>query len=334
MIGAVVFDMFNMAQGMKKWIFLGTVFGLGAVMAWWLLPASKIVKQDCSKEYPFISSDIDCQSIDEKANQVEGLHKTITQVVESEKGQHHIIRASVFYRDLNTRRWFGVNDLDKFYPASLIKLPIAIMYYKVAELEPYIFDNTLQIPADMGDNSDQHYPPADPLLAGQTYSIREMIRHMLIYSDNAPFSALYDGGKLFRDKILSDLGIYSPPTGQSQEMWNVTARSYANIFRMLYNASYVNITSANEILSLLSQSTFKNGIVAGVPGSVKVSHKFGEAEGTLADGTVQSRILNDCGIVYKPDAPYILCLMLEGQDYGDMEKVMQRISHEAYDIAL
>ena len=301
-------------------------------MAWWLLPASKIVKQDCSREYPFISSDIDCQSIDEKANQVEGLHKAITQVVESEKGKHHIIRASVFYRDLNTRRWFGVNDLDRFYPASLIKLPIAIMYYKVAELEPYILDNKLQIPADMGDNSDQHYPPADPLLAGQTYSIREMIRHMLIYSDNAPFSTLYDGAKLFRGKILSDLGIYDPPVGEEQEVWNVTARSYANIFRMLYNASYVNITSANEILSLLSQSSFKNGIVAGLPGSVKVAHKFGEAEGTLADGTVQSRILNDCGIVYKPDAPYILCIMAEGKEYAEIEQVIQHISREAYDM--
>jgi beta-lactamase class A len=291
-------------------------------------------KQECSKTYPFISRDIDCQNIDEKVNQVEGLRKTITKIVDDEKGARHIIRGSIFYRDLNTRRWFGVNDTDAFYPASLIKLPIAIMYYKVAELEPYILDKELAIPADMGDNSDQHYPPAEPLLPGKTYEVREMIRHMLVYSDNAPFSTLYEGGSLFRDKILSDLGIYDPPAEKKEEVWNVTARSYANIFRMLYNASYVNVHSANEILDLLSQSTFQNGIVAGVPKSVTVAHKFGEVAWTKEDGAVQSRILNDCGIVYKSDAPYILCMMLEGREYAEMEQVMQRISEEAYDIAL
>jgi beta-lactamase class A len=317
----------------SKYIFFLGAFLVGGILVWSFSYFSRPMKQSCSNDYPFISGEIDCQNIDEKTNQVEGLRHDITQIIDNEKSQQHIIRASVFYRDLNTRRWFGVNDIDKFYPASLIKLPISIMYYKIAEMEPYIFDKELQIPSDEGDNSDQHYPPADPLLPGKTYTIKEMIRHMLIYSDNAPFSVLYDGGKLFRDKILSDLGVYEPPAGQSQEMWNVTARSYANIFRMLYNASYVSVQSANEILNTLSQSTFKNGIVAGVPETVKVSHKFGEAEGVQSDGTVQSRILNDCGIVYKPNTPYILCLMIEGQDYAQMETVMQKISKGAYNIA-
>lgn len=321
-----------MSAKYSKYLFaFGAVF-TGGFLVWIFIPSTVMHKQDCSQKYPFISEEIDCETIDETINQVEGLHRDITKIIDEERAERHIIRASVFYRDLNTRRWFGINDTDKFYPASLIKLPISIMYYKVAELEPYILDKKLQIPADQSDNSDQHYPPGEPLVAGETYTIKEMIRHMLVYSDNAPFSVLYEGGQLFVDKILSDLGIYSPPAGQSQEMWNVSARSYANIFRMLYNASYIDVESANEVLSLLSQSMFKNGIVAGVPSHVKVAHKFGEAEGTQSDGVVVSRILNDCGIVYKSDAPYILCLMMEGQDYDQMEKVMERISKDAYSI--
>ncbi len=205
------------------------------------------------------------------------------------------------------------------------------MYYKVAELEPYILDKKIVLPSETDDNSDQHYPPADPLLPGEEYPLRELVRHMLVYSDNAPFSVLYEGGKLFRDKILSDLGILSPPTDQAQEVWNVSARSYANIFRILYNASYLNVQSSNEVLDLLSQSTFKKGIVAGVPKGVTVSHKFGEAAGTLEDGTVQSLILNDCGIVYKPEEPFILCVMLEGHEYSQMEKVIERVTQSSYD---
>lgn len=310
------------------------VFGLGALFFWLAFFPDEKRGQDCSGDYPFISSEIDCEHIDEKINEVEGLRKVITLMIEDEKSKQHLIRASVFYRDLNTRRWFGVNDIERFYPASLIKLPVAIMYYKVAELEPYILEKELAIPADMGDNSDQHYPPAEPLLPGETYTIREMIRHMLVYSDNAPFSMLYEGGGLFREKILSDLGVYEPPIEKRQEVWNVTTRSYANIFRMLYNASYLDVRSANEILSFLSHSTFRNGIVAGVPKSVTVAHKFGEVEWTQADGVVQSRVLHDCGIVYKESAPYILCMMLEGREYAEMERVMKRISEEAYDIAL
>lgn len=315
-----------------KHFFLLGAFLLGGLSVWGYFYFSRSIEQDCSKEYPLINSEIDCQNIEEKINRVEGLNRDIAKIVDEEKRQGRIIRASVFYRDLNTRRWFGINDTDRFYPASLIKLPIAIMYYKVAELEPYIFDKELQIPTDGGDNSDQHYPPIDPLLPGETYTLKEMIRHMLVYSDNAPFSILYEGGALFRNKILSDLGVYEPPAEQGQEVWNVSARSYANIFRMLYNASYVNVQSANEILSFLSQSMFKNGIVAGVPNTVKVAHKFGEAEGVTEDGSVHSRILNDCGIVYKRESPYILCLMMEGQEYSQIEQVMERISRSAYSI--
>ncbi len=328
--GGVIRTDFFMVAIMKKHVLFACMFGLGAFLVWLVFVPEKKMRQDCSNEYPFISNEIDCQSVDEVANQVNSLQRSVAAIVDDEKRLGHVVRVSVFYRDLNTRRWFGVNDLDRFYPASLIKLPVSIMYYKVADLEPYIFDKTLRIPDDVGDNSDQQYPPAEPLLPGESYTIRDMIRHMLIYSDNAPFSVLYDGGKLFREKILSDLGVYDPPADQKQEEWNVSARSYAGIFRMLYNASYLSIRSANEILDLLSQSTFRNGIVAGIPSGVRVSHKFGEAEGVGRDGSVQSRILNDCGIVYKPESPYILCLMLEGRDYGDMERVMQRISKEAY----
>jgi len=319
-----------MLKILQKSIFPLGAFLAGGFLVWFFLCSKIPVKKTCNEKYAFLSKEIDCENIDEKVNQIENLHGDIQQIVDEEKKVNHIMRASVFYRDLNTRRWFGINDMDKFYPASLIKLPIAIMYYKMAELEPDVFDKILKIPEDIGDNSDQHYPPAEPLLAGKSYSIREMIRHMLQYSDNAPFSTLADAGKVFREKVLSDLSIYEPTVEEGGGAWSITARTYANIFRMLYNASYVNVRSANELLDILSQSTFINGIVAGVPKDVPVAHKFGEAVGMESDGTVKSLILNDCGIVYKKDDPYILCVMTEGKDYAEMEKTIQRISQTVY----
>jgi beta-lactamase class A len=318
---------------LQKLIFPLLAFVLGGFLIWLFLrpkTADILPKKACNYQYSFLSDQIDCENIDEKANQIENLHSGIQQIVDEEKSSKHIIRASIFYRDLNSRRWFGVNDIDKFYPASLIKLPIAIMYYKIAELEPGVFDKELKIPEDEGDNSDQYYPPVESLIAGKTYPIKELIRHMLEYSDNAPFSTLADAGKVFREKVLSDLSIYEPPAEEGEGAWSITARSYANIFRMLYNASYVNVRSANEILETLSRSTFDRGIVAGVPKGVPVAHKFGEAAGMDGDSNVKSLILNDCGIVYKKDSPYILCIMTEGTDYPSLEKTIQRISETIY----
>ncbi|MDP2815907.1 MAG: serine hydrolase [Rectinemataceae bacterium] len=121
-----------------------------------------------------------------------------------------------------------------------------------------------------------------------------------------------------------------PPTDSGMEAWNITARSYANIFRILYNASYLNVKSSNEILDLLSQSKFDKGITAGVPDGTKVAQKFGEAN-ELKDGE-EFHILNNCGIVYKPKNPYILCVLIEGKEYGNMEKVMQRIATSSYSV--
>lgn len=56
--------------------------------------------------------------------------------------------------------------------------------------------------------------------------------------------------------------------------------------------------------------------------------KFGEAN-EMKDGE-ELHILNNCGIVYKPENPYILCILTEGKDYGDMENAIQRIVKSSY----
>ncbi|MEI8097076.1 MAG: serine hydrolase [Candidatus Moraniibacteriota bacterium] len=319
-----------MSERIKKYSFLIFAFVFGAGVVWWFVPVLRPATQDCSKNYPFVSSEIDCETIDEKINQVENLKGDINTIVDEEKTNGHIVRASVFYRDLNTRRWFGIDDIDKFFPASLIKLPVSIMYYKVAELDPTIMDQKLEIAkaTDGGGDNTIHYAPVQTLTEGKSYPVKEMIHSVLVYSDNTPFSTLLNAAELFRSRVLSDLGVYDPPTDSGVEAWNITARSYANIFRILYNASYLNVKSSNEILDLLSQSKFDKGITKGVPSGTKVAQKFGEAN-EMKDGQ-ELHILNNCGIVYKPENPYILCVLTEGKDYGDMEKVIQRIATSSY----
>jgi beta-lactamase class A len=317
----------------SSYLLLLAAFAIGAFSMWTFDEPEQVKSNNCDKEYPFISQDVDCTTIDQAADQVNTLHEKVDKMVHDEQGAHHIDRASVFYRDLNTRRWFGVNDNQAYYPGSLVKLPLAMAYYKLAELQPGILDETLMIPKDVvvADNTDQHYPPADPLSSGVSYPISELIRHMLVYSDNTPFSPLMDTGKLFVSKAFHDLGVDEVKDGDTVTGWTSSVRTYAGALRSLYNTAYLNAEYSNEILSLLSQSTFVNGSVSGVPQGVKVAHKFGEGTGVTSDDKTVSHTLNDCGIVYKPEAPFIICVMTEGQDFSQMEKVIQEITKESYD---
>ncbi|MEP7162359.1 MAG: serine hydrolase [Candidatus Moraniibacteriota bacterium] len=308
--------------------FLGGVF----LWAWNVDSVGNKENSVCGKQYPFLDAKIDCIKSDEASDQIESSRKAVEKIVNDEISAHRIDRASVFYRDLNTRRWFGVNDTTEYYPGSLVKLPVSMGYYKLSELQPELLNKKIVIPVEdvVSGNTDQHYPPQDPLVADTPYTVAEMIRHMIVYSDNAPFGPLMDHGRGFVEKSLTDLGLTEMREGEMITGWRTSVRTYAGALRALYSASYLNMENSNAILSLLSQSTFMKGIVSGVPSGIKVSHKFGEGTGTTVDNTVLTYTLNDCGIVYKPGHPFILCVMTESQDFTQMETVIQEISRASY----
>jgi len=56
-----------------------------------------------------------------------------------------------------------------------------------------------------------------------------------------------------------------------------------------------------------------------------VSHKFGE--GGVMGG---ERQLQDCGIVYYPGRPYLLCVMAKGTKLENLEKFIKAVSRLVY----
>ena len=63
-----------------------------------------------------------------------------------------------------------------------------------------------------------------------------------------------------------------------------------------------------------------------LPKNIIVAHKFGES-GELGK-EVQ---LHDCGIVYSPQHPYLICVMTKGKDFKNLENVIRSISKIAYE---
>lgn len=85
-------------------------------------------------------------------------------------------------------------------------------------------------------------------------------------------------------------------------------------------------------LQLLSETTFTQGLVAGITSSTTVAHKFGLRVFT-APQTSENNItqeLSDCGIVYTKPNPYFICIMTKGWNTADLESTIADVSRAAY----
>ena len=286
-----------------------------------------------NNEYPFTNARLNCLEEDEFSS-ISQVENKVRHHIDDLKKRNPEREVSVFFRNLKTTQWFGVKENESFAPGSLLKIPLAVSYLKYTEVQPdlldtqYVFNRNGEISA----NQREYFKPPEDLQDGVTYSIAELIHRMISYSDNDAVIPLIEGiNKDYYNRVLIDLGIILPKEGGAEQEF-VSVRSYANIFRMLYNASYMDRKRSEYLLSLMAESTFKEGLVAGVPSGVVVSHKFGErvlvAQETGQKLNIQ---LHDCGIVYKTGTPYLLCVMTEGAELDVLKHMIRDVSRIVYE---
>jgi beta-lactamase class A len=252
------------------------------------------------------------------------MEKDVAQLVTALRAEGRVTASAVYFRDLNNGPWFGIDERKPFIPGSLLKLPIALSVYWRAEREPGVFTHYITydgvVPASfaaLGQGTEDTLTPG-------TYTVHELVSFMLRDSSNAAAALLVEyQGEARLKSIFSDLGIEPPVNGG----YMIDVKTYGAFFRILYNASYIDQPAAEEMLDTLTRSSFTSGIAAGVPSDVRVAHKFGTRV-LDPDGTRQ---LHDCGIVYAPQTPYVLCIMTQGKRTADLEYVLKEISKHVYD---
>jgi beta-lactamase class A len=304
---------------------------LGALGTYYALSLSgSNAQSDCLTKYPLTSQSLDCDTYNDSRNHLEALDQALetaaTQYIKDKK----VTRVGVWVRDLETKQSAGVDENESFAPASLLKVPLMIAYYKVSEINPAVLQTQLVYTKSPVLNSDsQNYRPATTLVEGQSYSVEDLISHMVTESDNDAAALLLShiDQQIFNQTLL-DLGIKVAKGSDTLDF--VTAKTYGTIFRILHNASYLTRGDSQKALALMTQSNFK-GMSDPLPSSVVVAHKFGEREVDDTDGTVQTRQLHDCGIVYKDPRPYSICIMTEGTDFNTLLSVIEEISKLTYD---
>jgi beta-lactamase class A len=254
----------------------------------------------------------------------------LTEIIERSIKEGRINRVAVFFRDLNDGPTFGINSNDYFIPASLLKVPLAITYLRLAEQNSALLDQRL-VNNKSSSESMLEFPPAENLEEGKSYTIEDLLYRSIVYSDNISYLILSEYLQQFSPdrnldaETFEDLGILdawsSDPTKE-----DISVKSYASIFRILYNSSYLSKKFSDKVLGYLVESEFNDGLRRGVPDAILVAHKFGER--SVGDYLHQ---LHDCGIVYYPQNPYLLCIMTEGDDFNALSEVIGIVSKAVYE---
>lgn len=320
---------------MKKIILIAsTIFFIAGFFAGRLIiSTAQIVKKEVVNEpmievrdggYKFISPLLECENAPATGlNGMSRVRNEIKKYIEDRKAKGDLTDASVYFRDMNNGPWFGISESDPFSPASLLKLPVMMAYYKKSETDPSIL--TKKIKFDTGRQLlQQAFSPSKEIEKGKEYTIEELIERMIVYSDNAALVLLeenIDPAEI--DKITIDLRVETATDATPPDYMSV--RGYAGLFRILFNASYLRKSDSEKILETLSRIQFDQGLKRGIPKSVSVSHKFGERE--LPNGINQ---LHDCGIIYVPGNPYMLCVMTRGSDLRKLAESIAGISSITY----
>ncbi|MDO8599341.1 MAG: serine hydrolase, partial [bacterium] len=224
----------------------------------------------------------------------------------------------------------GIDEQQPYAPASLAKVPLLIAYLKMAEGDSDILTQRVTFTTRYPDAPTQEIVPTERLTLGRSYTITELLRAMIVFSDNdAAFLLQSAAPPETLTATYSDLHI--PPPDFHNPDDTMTVETYARFFRFLYNGTYVNEELSEYALSLLAESTFDRGIVAGVPSATPAAHKFGERTRADAPTGTPAVQLHDCGIVYHPERPYIFCAMSRGYQRDDLTTTIAAISRAVYD---
>lgn len=111
----------------------------------------------------------------------------------------------------------------------------------------------------------------------------------------------------------------------------ISIKNYTPFFTRLYSLSYLDKGMSEKALELLVAEDFAQGISSAVSLAIKVAQKFGHNRVFEPETKeIVSNDLHDCGIVYYPQHPYLLCIMTKGKDFNNQAKAIQNISALVY----
>lgn len=266
---------------------------------------------------PLVSTKQGCES-----ENLKPIRQEMAQTIDNYKAAGTIITASVYLRVFGQGEWVCINEGESYRPGSLLKVPELITFLKEEELIPGTLDKKLSYSVPFTTVKNPIYT-SKSIEVGKSYTIRELLRYMIEYSDNNATMLLNNNmdSKQFK-QTFKDFGLKEPDMNASD--YPIAVKDYGIFFEALFNAGYLTIDNSEYAVELLSKCNFKDGIVAGIPEGGTIAHKFGEA------GDDNLHELHECGIIFSGNKRYELVVMTKGKTLTKLPEVLKNISKIAY----
>lgn len=273
-------------------------------------------------KYAFINPLLECDYSPNYKN-FQNLQNQINNYIEENIENQNITDISYYFQEFSTGENFWYNEYHRFSPASLLKIPLALTLlndYSLEQLQDIYVKNEFQ----NNEIADRNIWE-DTLEFGKEYRLSDLLQRMLINSDNNSAQNIYTFlGEEKLQQTYEKLGISNLDIDY---LGNLSVKKYASFFRVLYNASYISRNASEYVLSELSKSTFTQWLRSDIPEDILISNKFWERIFWESN----EKQLHDCGIIYYPQNPYLLCIMSRGADFSTLEQIIQHISHLVYE---
>jgi beta-lactamase class A len=262
----------------------------------------------------------------QESNIYREIKETAGKIIAEYKDKGILSSSAVYFRDFNHSDWICINDLEKFIPGSILKLPVLITYLLMEEENPGTLDKKLLF-----------YKPYETQLRpniitrgiklGKMYSIKELLEYMIVDSDNNANFLLNDNMDLKKFvKIFNDLNIDVPDIKAPTLPLNI--RECSRFLEVLVNSTYLTEKNSEFAMSLLTRTEFKDGIINGINNrEIVIAHKFGES------GNETNKQLHETAVFYINNQPYLLTIMTKGNKNITLNKlaeVLQKISSAVY----
>ena len=267
---------------------------------------------------PLVTAEPECEG-----KEYAGLREELTNYLAEQQSGGYLSAASVYMRDFTQGDYIAINPTRRYEPGSLLKVSILITWLRMAEANPGLLNTEVVYEGIPGFAFPLEHYHSDTVVEGRKYTVKELLRHMMAYSDNRATLFLENrmDTTIFKEEF-KDLGMKEPHFNESY-MLSIT--EFSTLLKTLYNASYVSSYSSEYATELMTRSTFKDGLIKDLPVTVKVAHKFGEA------GDSYTHELHESGIIFLPDNPYMLIVMTSGNDWDKQANVISHISKMVYD---
>ncbi len=281
----------------------------GWLVFWYVPDKTTSGSTNIKNEYPLLNPARSIYGQDDLIINVQPLRDELNEIGKDKN-------VSIYFEYLPTGANITVNRDAEFWPASLLKVPVAMAAVKKIENGIWKWENELVImSSDKSDRFGELYK--QPI--GTRLTIKELIKLALTESDNTANFVLVRNlePSEFQD-IYDHLGLSEFISSEGK----IGAKKYSVMFRALYNASYLSEENSHTLLSLMAETPFKEYVQSGFPHNITFSHKIGIGD--------DKGVFLDSGIVYAPRRPYLLTVMVNTKDIAFAQKQMKEISEMVY----